>query len=369
MGKTIMYERIYQELLKEIKEKKYLPGDKLPSEKELAQAYEVSRITTKKAMELLAEKHYIERCPGRGSFVNERIDDILEADKESEIKQMSKEYQGRMIGVIFDSFGSDFGSELLRSIEQECRRQTYDMMFKCSYGSIEEENKAINSALGVGVEGLILMCAQGEVYNSTILRLALNGFPMVLVDRQMKGISIPCVKTDNYSAAHELTEILIGNGHKKMCFVSHASMNTPTINERYNGFVDSIMEYKDVKGIFAKIEGYNPAPEDVGKEYKEFDFAEMKHLIEQNMDCTAFLAAEYKMGVLLSRALKEMGLEKEIAAFDGLESVYDEENKFVHAMQNEHEMGRCAVAVLRDLFKGEKREGNINIPYEIIRRK
>lgn len=362
-----MYEKIYQDLLNKIKEKEYAQGERLPSEKELAQTYGVSRITTKKAMDILAEKQYIKRTPGRGSFVNEMFEDMVNQDNELDIKGVQSPYEGNLIGVIFDTFGSDFGSELLKSIEQECRKLNYDMIFKCSYGSVEEENRAISSALQIGVKGLILMCAQGEVYNNTILRLALNGFPMVLVDRQMKGISIPCVKTDNYSAAYELTEILIKKGHKKLCFVSHASMNTPTIHERYNGFIDCIMSYGDVKGVFGKVEGYNPAPEDIGKEYKAFNFTEIEHIIEQNKDCTAFLAAEYKMGVLFSRVFKSQGIQKEIATFDGLESVYDSENKFIHAKQNEHGMGKRTVEVMKELLQGEKVDDNIDIPYEIIK--
>ena len=367
MSKVIMYEQIYRELLDDIKNKKYDNGKRLPSEKELAIEYGVSRITTKKAMDLLAEKHFITRNPGKGSFVNEFIDDIIDAESGLLLKGETEEAKQNMIGVIFDTFGCDFGSELLKSIERECRKQKYEMLFKCTYGSIDEENAAINSALRAGVKGLILMCAQGEIYNSTILRLALSNFPIILVDRQMKGISIPCIKTDNFSAAQELTALLIKKGHKNLCFVSHASLNTPTINERYNGFIDCIMKYSEVRGVFEKIEKYNPTPEDVGKEYKEFDYAEIEQIIERNQDCTAYFAAEYKMGVLLSRVLKGKNKIAEIATFDGLDGVYEGENKFLHAKQNEHGMGQKAVTALVELINGGKIRSSIEIPYEVVK--
>ena len=69
MGKTIMYERIYGDLLAKIQSGDYQPGDRLPSEKELAELYGVSRITAKKAMDMLAKENQINREPGRGSFV------------------------------------------------------------------------------------------------------------------------------------------------------------------------------------------------------------------------------------------------------------------------------------------------------------
>lgn len=40
MGKTIMYERIYADLLAKIQNGDYQPGDRLPSEKESAESRE-----------------------------------------------------------------------------------------------------------------------------------------------------------------------------------------------------------------------------------------------------------------------------------------------------------------------------------------
>ena len=66
--KRPFYLQIYQELLAQINQGTYPPGSKLPSEKELAEAYNVSRITSKKAMDTLAADGVISRTPGRGTF-------------------------------------------------------------------------------------------------------------------------------------------------------------------------------------------------------------------------------------------------------------------------------------------------------------
>ena len=83
MGKAIMYERIYGDLLAKIQSGDYQPGDRLPSEKELAELYGVSRITAKKAMDMLAKENQINREPGRGSFVC-RPAAVVEIKKESQ---------------------------------------------------------------------------------------------------------------------------------------------------------------------------------------------------------------------------------------------------------------------------------------------
>ncbi|MFD0682170.1 MULTISPECIES: GntR family transcriptional regulator [unclassified Paenibacillus] len=56
-----IYERILESLREEIVQRKYKVGDCVPSEKELADEYKVSRITSKKALEMLAEDGLIVR--------------------------------------------------------------------------------------------------------------------------------------------------------------------------------------------------------------------------------------------------------------------------------------------------------------------
>lgn len=368
MGKEIMYERIYSDLFMAIKEGKYLVGDRVPSEKELSKIYGVSRITSKRALELLAEKGIITRSPGKGSFVA-KLENITENNDEKKI--LLEEKTGKkfpMIGVIFDTFSNDFGSEMLKGIERECHKYGYYMVFQCSYGSIEKEDEAIRATLAMGVSGLIFMCAQGEVYNTSILRLLLQEYPMVLVDRQMKGIPIPCVKTDNYKASKELTDILIKKGHQKLCFISHSSLDTPTITERYNGFQDSIVQYDNVQGKSAQIFGYQTIPEEQQEEYRDIHLNEVKKIVKQQQDCTAFFAAEYRIGIMLKKALKELQLEKEIVAFDGLDCIYHTEIEFTHAKQDEHKMGATAVNILINLINGKQCDTDvINIPYQIIK--
>ena len=162
MGKTIMYERIYADLLAKIQNGDYQPGDRLPSEKESAELYGVSRITAKKAMDMLAKEKKISREPGRGSFVCSPAAAV-------EMKKESRGTANQRIGVIFDGFGSDFGTRLLQGIESECDRRQSDLLFKCTYGSIEKEKQAIDAAIRAGVKGILLLCAQGDNYNSKVL--------------------------------------------------------------------------------------------------------------------------------------------------------------------------------------------------------
>ena len=56
-------------LEREIASRGLLPGDKLPTERELAAQLSISRATVRAALQDLAGKHLLERTPGRGTLV------------------------------------------------------------------------------------------------------------------------------------------------------------------------------------------------------------------------------------------------------------------------------------------------------------
>lgn len=72
-----MYYRIQQTILEQIQQGQFSPGQQLPTETELAQQYQVSRITAKHALDELVRQGRAYRQQGRGTFVAQtRIHDI-----------------------------------------------------------------------------------------------------------------------------------------------------------------------------------------------------------------------------------------------------------------------------------------------------
>lgn len=72
-----MYFRIQQAVLEQIQRGLFKPGEQLPTETELAQQYQVSRITAKRALDELVRQGRAFRQQGRGTFVaRTRIRDI-----------------------------------------------------------------------------------------------------------------------------------------------------------------------------------------------------------------------------------------------------------------------------------------------------
>ena len=117
MKQIPLYEQIYEEIREKIEERWYRVGDRLPSEKELSEQYHVSRITSKKAVELLAEEGLVTRIPGKGTFVIEHQEmpkaREIPADSMTEKKPLPD--HPPVIGVVLDGFGADFGCTSVHS--------------------------------------------------------------------------------------------------------------------------------------------------------------------------------------------------------------------------------------------------------------
>ena len=87
MKQLPLYEQIYNDIIEGIENGTYKKGDRLPSEKELSEKYCVSRITSKKALELLAEEGRIIRMAGKGSFVSgAELTEEVQAAEEEELR-------------------------------------------------------------------------------------------------------------------------------------------------------------------------------------------------------------------------------------------------------------------------------------------
>ena len=67
-----LYIQLEAEIRQALREKKYLPGDRLPSEEKLCEQYQVSRITVRKAIQQLTDQHILEKHRGKGTFVTFR---------------------------------------------------------------------------------------------------------------------------------------------------------------------------------------------------------------------------------------------------------------------------------------------------------
>ncbi len=354
-----LYQQIYNYIIENIKSGQLKAGDKVPSEKELSEKFSVSRITSKKALDLLAQHQIIHRIRGKGSYISDKPHNV---DPEKEIVQDTDVLDDNiLIGAIFPDFDSAFGSKLLKSIEQKASEYKVSLVIKRTHGLIAGEEKAILSLVELGVKGLIIFPVDSEQYNREMLKLILEGFPVVVVDRDLKGIYTSTVMTDNKQAALQLTEYLFELGHEHISFISPPPKRTSTVDERLQGFQKAFLKHGlryNTDYLLTEITSSLP-PVIQSENYLavlENDIETIKKLIMDHPQITAFVASEYGIAVTLKKALlmleKQIPHDYSIVCFDCPDDPFDSP-MFTHIRQMETEMGMTAVNLLMSQLKGD----------------
>ena len=83
--KSPRYIQVYTTVRDWIYQGTYKAGARLPTEEELCRLFQVSRITTRKAVDMLAEEGLVLRQPGRGTFV---VQDLADAPLIGEMEHL-----------------------------------------------------------------------------------------------------------------------------------------------------------------------------------------------------------------------------------------------------------------------------------------
>ncbi|MEG6614364.1 GntR family transcriptional regulator [Pseudoclostridium thermosuccinogenes] len=359
-----LYEIIYNHVINEIKSGKYEKGDRLPTEKELTEKFNVSRITTKKALELLAEEGIVKRIRGKGSYITKDFKETTDKTNEGCVKS------GSLIGFVLPDYSDGYATELFKGIEEEATKHDLYIVHRRTFGLQDLEEKVMDGLVNLGVKGIIIMPVHGENYNPKVLRLVLDGFPVVFVDRYLKGIPSPCVCTDNIASSKMAVDYLLKLGHRYISFVSPPSIDTSTIEERMEGFIKSHAENGvpvesslHLMGIKSTIPGMN-TEENIAKDIEKI----MDHL-KRNPQITCLFATEYNIALLCRKAVLTLGKKVpddiSIICFDEPRS-YTGDYLFTHVRQKEREMGAIAVQLIQKQIENGDYNKKVFLESELI---
>lgn len=374
-----MYEKIFDDVKQKILDQSYKPGDRIPSEKELAEEYQVSRITSKRALEMLAAEGIIVRKPGRGSFVTDpeaegagaeeqvqgRMDGIYSGNR------TDREAAGKLIGVVLTDFAGSYGTRLIYGMEDAAREQDCFLVLKRTFGVQENEEATIRKLLQLGVDGLIVFPAQGEYFNAEILKLVIERFPLVLIDRELKGVAAASIITDNVKAAQEATEHLFDLGHARISLLSPPPIDTSAVEERIEGFVQAHAG----RGIAVERELWisdltSTLPNSFYDDNIERDIQKIMRHLEAHPTISAFFAIEYNIALLAKAAVTRLGLripeDVSIICFDSPQFRIGEGYAFTHMRQSEEDMGKLAVENVLALMENRPAANKIKLPAVLV---
>jgi len=367
-----LYTQILAYVLEDVRRGALKPGDRVSSEHELAERFSVSRITSRRALELLSQHRVVERTRGRGTFVCEQLPNLEGVSLALGLSVSDDAVGGkaRSFGLIIPDFSEVYGLELVYAIEEACSHRGHHLVLKRSQGEREREEAQLTALRAHGVDGLIVFPVHGEHYNPVLLRAVLEGFPVVLVDRILRGIPVPGVATDNRGAALELANHLLALGHREIAFLSPPVEHTSSIEDRLEGLREALRQ-----------RGLNLSPDRILSSFRstlpkrfsevniQSDQLELAHFLDAHVQVTGFFVSEYNLALELRRLLETRGQripqDASIVCFDSPRDAF-ERPFFTHIRQNESALGRCAVELLLSKLRGESPALHTPIGFDLL---
>jgi len=351
-GSGFLYQKVYEEIKKDIENGILASGTKISSEKQLAAKYGVSTITVKTALGLLTEEGLVKRVPGKGTFVAEQGSNAVSKDTRPERAGERRP----IIGVVLEHVSTPFGLDMMYHMDRIAMEKGYRLCIRFSYTDQERETEEIDFLLSLGVCGLIIMPSHGSHYNTKILKLVVDKFPVVLIDKSLEGIPVPSVCTNNEQCSKTLVDFLAGKGYRKIGLVTSQNDGISSIKERKKGFYDGLaansLPICDECIVQLKVDSIRVT----GKSIEEQNIKHISNYLREHPDIDSLICLESGFLPDIYEACRNLGMRipEDIAVCS-----FDEDSSastgffFTHVKQDELAIAEKAMELIDAMLSGK----------------
>lgn len=332
-----LYQTIKNSILLQIENQTLLPGDRLPTEIELANKYGVSRITVTNALNELREERILVSFPRKGTFV--ASSEGFSAPREICPDELMD------IACILPFVTDQFSLSMINGARSVFPESSYVFHFFQSR-TPETEEKLLLHCMQKKFSGILLF-PQYQPFrkNQAISLLMKQNMPLVLMDCLLPDMNASCVISDNRAASALCLKHLYDMNHQHFCFVTSSERGIFSIGERIAGMMDKALAYALPAENIHLIEHLNK-----GRKYEYYEETFFK-LIRQDR-VTAFIAGDSPACSYLYHLLSGMHVsipeDVSLISFDQpiVENVSPD--FFTYITQSPYQMGREAGIILKN---------------------
>jgi DNA-binding LacI/PurR family transcriptional regulator len=231
-----LWVRIARDLTAKIESGNLRPGDKLPSEIDLAEQYKVSRQTAHRAVHELKQRGLVQRQRRAGTMVS--------------IPPAGRTKIGHVF-LIVDHVYDQPQSDLIRAISSVLA-DDYRIVL-CDVGDDDQIEASELRRAREQADGVLIYPLSRDRNTPLLQQILDEGLPLVCIDRLPSGLTADAVLSTNYESTRLGMEQLIASGHRRIAFISGDNPHVSTIRDRHQAYLDVLSEpCQDLERWFAK---------------------------------------------------------------------------------------------------------------------
>ncbi|ANM21055.1 LacI family transcriptional regulator protein (plasmid) [Rhizobium sp. N541] len=214
-----------------------------------------------------------------------------------------------IIGVVVGDIENAFFSLAVRGISDAARLAGFNVIIANSGEHLDAERSAVDLLIGKRVDGLIVTPARCDRLDH-LQHVRRAGVPLVLFDRTIPELDVDSVTGDDREAALSATRYMIGQGHRRLAYVSAmdadkdgltdiALISNSAVRERVEGFACALTE----AGLSNPLHSVR-----LGATDQHQTDAVIKRLLSEISPPTALLASDSLVGLRIFKSLQSLGL-------------------------------------------------------------
>ena len=238
------YRQILDQLRKDIQLGRHKPGDRLASEADLGDKYDVSRLTIQRVLKELQIEDLIERRAGSGTYVRKKV-----------------EHAGHLFGLLIPGLGeTEIFEPMCQGMAKAGRSSSYALVWgDTTHGAEGREHQARQLCAdyidrrvsGVFFAPIEFLPNMDEVNRGIVESLTAADIPVVLLDRCIETYPersrLDLVGIDNRRIGCRITKHILSRGARNPIFFDRP-YSAPTVAARARGFHDAFPQGKVVHG-------------------------------------------------------------------------------------------------------------------------
>ena len=227
----------YQQLAKTLREQiaagTFAATGLLPTEKAIAEAYQLSRQTVRQALSLLAQEGLIEKRQGSGSHIRKA-------------PPLPESAAPRSIAILTTYISDYIFPSILREVETVLSANRCTTLVFASKNQISNERRVLHTLLELPqLDGLLVEGTKTCLPNPNLdlyRQLIARGIPLVFLNgsyAELAGSSLS-VLDDNYGGGYALVEYLYRKGHRQIAGIFKS--DDIQGHGRFSGYTDALRD-------------------------------------------------------------------------------------------------------------------------------